>query len=50
MSRRLGPALPVGAGVVCLVLALLVLTVAKPRLLEAPTSNAVSTTCLGHPP
>ncbi len=47
MPRRLGSALLVGAGVFCLILALLVLTVAKPRLLKAPTSNAVSTTSLG---
>ncbi len=47
MNRRLGPALLVGAGVFCLVLSLLVLTVAKPRLLKAPTSNAVTTESLG---
>lgn len=47
MRRITGSALLIGAGVFCLVLALLILTVAKPALLKAPTSNAVSTTSLG---
>lgn len=47
MRRPLVPALLVGAGVFCLVLALLVLTVAQPRLLKAPTDNAVATESLG---